>query len=68
MRSASASLQGQDESDETRETLESCNAIGGAIEFTSVIVDPIKVLWHCAICLYPPAVSPIIWQKSPASN
>ena len=37
-------MQGQDESDETRHTLESCNAIGGAIEFTSVSIDPIKVL------------------------
>ncbi len=39
LRSACASLQGQDESDETRETLESCNALGGAIEFTSVKID-----------------------------
>ena len=37
-------LQGQDEADETREALESCNAIGGAIEFTSVSIDAIKVL------------------------
>ena len=37
-------MQGQDESDETKCTLESCNAIGGAIEFTSVTIDPIKVL------------------------
>ena len=36
-------VQGQDESDETRETLESCNALGGAIEFTSVEIDSIKV-------------------------
>ena len=38
-------LQGQDEADETREALESCNAIGGAIEFTSVSIDAIKVLY-----------------------
>ncbi len=37
-------MQGQDESEETKCTLESCNAIGGAIEFTSVSIDPIKVL------------------------
>ena len=43
---ACATPQGQDESDETRETLESCNAIGGAIEFTSVKIDAIKVLSH----------------------
>ena len=38
-------LQGQDEADETREALESCNAIGGAIEFTSVSIDAIQVLF-----------------------
>ncbi len=37
-------MQGQGESDETRDTLESCNAIGGAIEFTSVKMDAIQVL------------------------
>ena len=37
-------MQGQDESDETKSTLESCNAIAGAIEFASVSIDPIKVL------------------------
>ena len=45
-RSGYAALQGQDESDETRDTLESCSAIGGAIEFTSVKIDAIKVLPH----------------------
>ena len=38
-------LQGQDEADETREALGACNAIGGAIEFTSVSIDVIKVLY-----------------------
>ena len=51
MRSASALLQGQDESEETRKTLESCNAIGGAIEFTSVAIDAIKV--HRSLCHLP---------------
>lgn len=37
-------MQGQDESDETKRTLESCNAIAGAIEVGSVSIDPIKVL------------------------
>ena len=37
-------VQGQDEADETKGALESCNAIGGAIEFTSVRIDAIQVL------------------------
>ena len=43
-------MQGQDEADETRDALEACNAIGGAIEFTSVCIDAIKVILSVARC------------------